>query len=90
MCAWLTQPLCYGVQICSFPFNYVLRGNILELIKKGHVHYTDIEKKTVATCLHFATSNTVRKQFYHYLLINGYVEESAEASTKSRKKEKNC
>jgi predicted transcriptional regulator len=38
------------------------------------VHYTDIEKKTVATCLRFATSNTVRKQFYHYLLINGYVE----------------
>ncbi|HKZ94558.1 MAG TPA: hypothetical protein VJ249_08280 [Candidatus Bathyarchaeia archaeon] len=32
------------------------------------------EKKAVATCLRFATSNTVRKQFYHYLLINGYVE----------------
>jgi len=38
------------------------------------VHYTDIEKKAVATCLSFATSNTVRKQFYHYLLVNGYVE----------------
>jgi len=38
------------------------------------VHYTDIEKKAVATCLRFATSNTVRKQFYHYLLPNGYVE----------------
>jgi predicted transcriptional regulator len=38
------------------------------------VHYTDIEKKAVATCLRFATSNTVRKQFYHYLLANGYVE----------------
>jgi hypothetical protein len=38
------------------------------------VHYTDIEKKAVAKCLRFATSNTVRKQFYHYLLINGYVE----------------
>jgi len=24
--------------------------------------------------LRFATSNTVRKQFYHYLLPNGYVE----------------
>jgi hypothetical protein len=32
------------------------------------------EKKAVATCLRFATSNTIRKQFYHYLLINGYVE----------------
>ena len=38
------------------------------------MHYTDIEKKAVATCLRFATSNTVRKQFYHYLLINGYIE----------------
>jgi predicted transcriptional regulator len=38
------------------------------------VHYTDIEKKAVATCLRFATSNTVRKQLYHYLLPNGYVE----------------
>jgi len=52
----------------------VLRGTILELVKKGHVHYTDIEKKAVATCLLFATTNTVRKQFYHYLLLNGYVE----------------
>jgi len=51
-----------------------LRRTILELVKKGHVHYTDIEKKAVATCLRFATSNTIRKQFYHYLLPNGYVE----------------
>jgi len=46
----------------------VLRKTILELVEKGHVHYTDIEKRAVAT------SNTVRKQFYHYLLPNGYVE----------------
>jgi len=52
----------------------VLRGTILELVKKGHVHYTDVEKKACATCLSFATTNTVRKQFYHYLLLNGYVE----------------
>jgi predicted transcriptional regulator len=52
----------------------VLRKTILELTKKGHVHYTDIEKKACATSLHFATSNTIRKQFYHYLLENGYVE----------------
>jgi len=52
----------------------VLRKAILELVKKGHVHYTDIEKKACATCLSFATSNTVRKQFYNYLLPNGYVE----------------
>ena len=51
----------------------VLRKTILELVKKGHVHYTDIEKKAVATCLRYATSNTVRKQFYGYLLLNGCV-----------------
>jgi len=42
----------------------VLRRTILELVKRGHVHCTHIEKKAVATCLRFATSNTVRKQFY--------------------------
>jgi len=52
----------------------ILRKTILKLVKRGHVHYTDIEKKAVVTCLRFATSNTVRKQFYHYLLPNGYVE----------------
>ena len=52
----------------------VLRRTILELIKKGHVHYTDIEKKACATCLRFATTSTIRKQFYHYLLLNDYVE----------------
>ena len=52
----------------------VLRKTILELIKQGHVHYTDIEKKAVATCLRFATTNTVRRQFYRYLLPNSYVE----------------
>jgi predicted transcriptional regulator len=55
----------------------ILRKNILEVIKKGHLHYTDIEKKAVSTCLRFATSNTVKKQFYHYLLPNGYVERTA-------------
>jgi len=55
----------------------VLRRTILELVKKGHVYYTDIENKAVATCLRFATSNTIRKQFYHYLLPNGYVERAS-------------
>lgn len=52
----------------------VLRKIILELISRGHVHYTDIEKKAVGTCLIFATTNTVRKQFYRYLLVDGFVE----------------
>ena len=51
----------------------LLRKAILQFIKKGHVHYTDIEKKTVATCLRFATSNTFKKQFYGYLLPNDYI-----------------
>jgi len=51
-----------------------LRKAILQFIKKGYVHYTAIEKKTVATGLSFATSNTFKKQFYDYLLPNGYVE----------------
>jgi predicted transcriptional regulator len=55
----------------------VLHETILELVKKGHVHYTDIEKKAVATCLSFATTNTIRKQFYHHLFENGYVERVA-------------
>lgn len=52
----------------------ILRRTILQLIKKGHMHYTDIEKKTVSTGLRFATSNTVKRQFYHYLLTNRFVE----------------
>ncbi|KPV62805.1 MAG: hypothetical protein AOA66_1204 [Candidatus Bathyarchaeota archaeon BA2] len=28
----------------------------------------------MATCLRLGTSNTVRRQFYRYLLPNGYVE----------------
>jgi len=52
----------------------VLRKTILELVKKDHVHYPDIEKKAVATCLRFATSNTIRKQFNNHLFVNGYVE----------------
>jgi len=67
----------------------VLRRTIMELVKKGHVHYTDIEKRAVATCLSFATSNTVRKQFYHYLLPNGYVERVNRGVYKSQQKEKN-
>jgi len=54
-----------------------LRKTILQFIKKGYVHYTDIEKKTVATCLRFATSNTFKAQFYNYLLANGYIKRVA-------------
>jgi len=66
----------------------VLRKNILELVKKGHVNYTDIEKEAVATCLRFSTSNTIRKQLYHYLLPNGYVERVRRGICKITKKKK--
>jgi predicted transcriptional regulator len=52
----------------------VLRKTILQLVAQGCVHYTDIEKKVVATCMPFATSNTFKAQFYDYLLASGYVE----------------
>ena len=52
----------------------LLRKTILELVKKGHVHYTDIEKKAVATCMPFVTTNTFKAQFYKYLVANGYIE----------------
>jgi len=52
----------------------ILRKTILQFIQKGYVHYTDTEKKTVATCLRFATSNTFKKQFYGYLVPNGYIQ----------------
>jgi len=52
----------------------VLRKTILELVKKGAIHYTDIEKKAIATCMPFVTANTFRTQFYDYLVKNGYIQ----------------
>jgi predicted transcriptional regulator len=54
----------------------ILRKCILVLLRKGHVHYTDIEKKVVAIPSAFITSNTFKSQFYDYLLANGYVKKS--------------
>jgi len=51
----------------------LLRKYILELVAKGTVHYTDVEKKAVATCQSFITTNTFKRQFYGYLLYNGYI-----------------
>lgn len=50
----------------------VLRRTILEILSKGHVHYTDLDKKVCATCHSFATTNTFKSQL-HYLLSNGYI-----------------
>ncbi len=51
----------------------VLRKTILEVLSKGHVHYTDLEKKVTATCYSFATTNTFKRQL-RYLLDNSYVQ----------------
>ena len=50
----------------------VLRKTILEILAKGCVHYTDLDKKVCATCHSFATTNTFKSQL-HYLLSNGYI-----------------
>ena len=50
----------------------VLRKSILEMLEKGYVHYTDLEKKVTATCYPFATTNTFKSQL-RYLLNNSYV-----------------
>jgi len=50
----------------------VLRRTILEILAKGYVHYTDLDKKVCATCHSFATTNTFKSQL-HYLLSNGYI-----------------
>ncbi len=50
----------------------VLRRTILEILAKGCVHYTDLDKKVCATCHSFATTNTFKSQL-HYLLGNGYI-----------------
>ena len=54
----------------------ILRRTILELLTKGSVHYTDLEKKVCAAGYLFATTNTFKTQL-HYLLSNGYLERIA-------------
>jgi len=54
----------------------ILRIAILELLAKGCVHYTELEKKVNASGHSFATTNTFKSQL-HYLLSNGYVDRVA-------------
>jgi len=51
----------------------ILRRNILELLSKGCMHYTDLEKKVCASCLPFASTNTFKPQLA-YLLKKGFIE----------------
>jgi DNA-binding PadR family transcriptional regulator len=50
----------------------ILRRTILELLEKGWVHYTDLDKKVCASCHSFATTNTFKSQL-HYLLSNNHI-----------------
>jgi predicted transcriptional regulator len=50
----------------------ILRKTILELLMKGNVRYTDLDKRVCATGYLFATNNTFKSQL-HYLVTNGYI-----------------
>jgi len=51
----------------------ILRKTILSVIEKGFVRWKDIEKYSTPICWDFATTNTVKRQFYRYLVAQGYV-----------------
>ena len=51
----------------------ILRRTILELLRKGSLHYTGMQKKVCATYYSFATPNTFKPQL-QYLLYNGFIE----------------
>jgi len=46
---------------------------ILSMLKKGHVHWTDLEKKVLATCHPSATRSRFDNRV-RYLLKKGYIE----------------
>jgi len=66
----------------------ILRKTILELLAKGFVHYTDLDKKVCASCHSFATTNTFKSQL-HYLLSNKYVDRVARGVYKITPRGKN-
>ena len=52
----------------------LVRKAILFQIKNGCIRYTEIKDVVTAKCKDFASSNTVKKQFYKYLIAQGYIE----------------
>ena len=52
----------------------LVRKAILLQIKRGCTRYTKIKDGVTAKCEEFASSNTVKKQFYNYLIPQGYIE----------------
>jgi len=51
----------------------LVRKAILLQINNGCTRYTDIKDVVTAKCKEFASSNTVKKQFYKYLIVQGYI-----------------
>lgn len=52
----------------------LVRKAILLQIKNGSTRYTDIKDGATAKCRNFASSNSVKKQLFRYLLPQCYVE----------------
>ena len=50
-----------------------MRKIILNMVKKGHVHWSDLQKYVLASCHSFATSSTFERQLL-YLLNKRFVE----------------
>ena len=51
----------------------LMRKIILSIVEKGHIHWTNLHKKVLATCHPFATSSTFDRQL-RYLLNKGFIE----------------
>jgi len=51
----------------------MMRKIILNMVSKGAVHWTDLQKKVLATCHPFATSHTFNSQL-RYLVSKGFIE----------------
>jgi predicted transcriptional regulator len=49
-----------------------MRKLILEMVDKGHIHWTDLKKKILGTCYAFATDATFAAQI-RYLLNVGMI-----------------
>lgn len=54
----------------------LMRKIILEMVKKGHVHWTDLKKKVLGSCHPFATDATFSSQM-RYLLHKGFIQREA-------------
>lgn len=66
-----------------------VRKEILFQIKNGCTCYTSIMDVVIVKCKDFATSNTIKKQFYKYLIPQGYIERISPGKYKLTKKGEN-